>query len=140
MPTLAEAIISRLQFTLGNTGVSKIAAAIVEELSTISPEQTGYLSYTTLSSIAHTRSDDPELLGAIAALTSSTPHVLEVFFVYIIDDNKETALTAEEFSVAKRQGFVINPWSGEPDENFAEHVYPYFKTSGEFAAAQEDRA
>lgn len=118
---------------LGSGRPLELAQYLVEGLAQLSEADTAFLSYYSLSNIAHTKTDDPELLTAIAALTTESAPVLKPFFVYFDElSNKEFILSAKEYSEAKKNMYVVHPETGEPDRDFYKHIFPYFKTSEKF--------
>lgn len=118
---------------LGEGRPLELAQYLVSELSQLSTKDTSFLSYYSLSNLAHTKTDDPELLVAISVLTSDSAAVLKPFFVYLDEtSNKEFILSPNEYTKATKRNYIVNPETGELDRDFYRHILPYFRTSDVF--------
>ena len=69
---------------------------------------------------------DESLLTAINILVSSRNPLLETHAMLVDNDETEHEISSEDFSYAQATGELIHPYSGQPVENFEEHIIPFF--------------
>lgn len=84
-----------------------------------------------LSKISGIERNNGQLLRIISILTSPALPYMQMCFLYS-DGEKEYEVSNEEVAEARETGFFINPETGQKDEEYENHFFPYFKATKEF--------
>ncbi|RWN54140.1 hypothetical protein [Mesorhizobium sp.] len=127
-----EQKVDEIHRVLSGDPAERLALALVKALSALTGDRTSFLSYRSLSNLIKSSTDSPELLRSVAVLSSPRLNVLKPMFVYIAADGEEIVLSARDWTAAKREGFLVDPHSGEKITDFDKLVFPYFQSTTEF--------
>jgi hypothetical protein len=119
-----------------NESASELAVTLVLRLSELRPDQSRFLSYSSVASLASVSADDPRVMLAVSTLTNTTANVLTMMMVIYTDHDREYILSPSEFTAAKRDGYLVDPDSGRVRPDVLDNTFPYFRTTEAFAACQ----
>lgn len=133
MSSNVEEQIGRIEKVLDDSPVRALSLNVARAMAGLPVQELNHLSYTSIANLAKVSDQSADLLRCVAFLTSEIANVLSPMFVYIADDDKEYVLTREQYSKAKRDGYLIDHHSGERVEAFLARTYPYFRATDEFA-------
>ncbi|TBX82768.1 hypothetical protein E0I74_01140 [Rhizobium laguerreae] len=112
---------------LAGNPAREVAKRIVEQASSLPPEQAKYLSYSQLANMAEVEPSDGRLIQSVAVLTAGQVDFLNPFYVFEATDGEEYRLNSRELAEAKQLGYIIDPHSGDRVLDYRHHIFPYFE-------------
>jgi hypothetical protein len=132
MSSNIEEQIDRIEKVLDDSPVRAMSLHVAKAMAALPVQELSHLSYTSIANLARVSDQSVDLIRCVAFLTSEIANVLSPMFVYIADDEKEYVLTREQYSKAKRDGYLVDPHSGEHVKDFLTRTFPYFRATDEF--------
>lgn len=110
----------------GRSPVGKMCLLLVERILSIKPEAAAALTYRNLLDLTGQDQVTPELVAALNVLTTSEFAILDAGGFFIDEEDESHELTAEEFETVVRSNFLVHPDLGQPVEDAATKVCPFF--------------
>lgn len=129
MPTLED--IRREVHSIPEQGMQELCSFLVEQLAARSNLTSTRWTYRQLSKLVGVEASSPSFQACVNILaTRPTAKMLEVHFMYFDPDNPDAVgepVDDSDVALAYRNGYLIEPRSGEAVENFENHLLPYFQ-------------
>lgn len=110
----------------GRSPVGDLCLFLVDKLLSIKPEAASALTYRNLLDLTGQDHVTPDLVAALNVLTTSEFAILDAGGFFIDEDDESHELTSEEFEAVVRRNFLIHPDLGQPVEDAASKVCPFF--------------
>ncbi|SIT11351.1 hypothetical protein SAMN05421779_10757 [Insolitispirillum peregrinum] len=84
------------------------------------------LSLSAIRRMAFASAIDQSLIKAIAILCGSNLHVLRQNYVFIDEYGEYHEIDHHEYEVARSDGWLVHPRTGDKVYNFLDYVYPFY--------------
>jgi len=133
MANAVEKKVEEIHRILAGHPAEKITISIFLSLLKLPQDHLSLLSYKSISNIAKVEFNSPDLMRSITILTSPSINVLSPIFLFVASDGEEHIISRNQWAVARKNGFLVDPHSGEKITNIEEVALPYFSSTSDFA-------
>lgn len=104
-----------------------LAEKIVASLIDLPKDQSCYLSYSSIANLGGVSPGDGIVIKLLSILTSESLNILRIFYIFETDEGGEHRASPEELITAARDGYFVDPSTGNRVYEYKSRLFPYFE-------------
>lgn len=132
-----EAIRADLERRWSDQPAGKLCQMIIDYMSEKSADQLQFMTYGTFAHILGKNSIDDETVLAITILTNSSISALDACAMFVDENDVEHEIEPGELYEAISTGRLTHPETGDPVDDFASRIIPFYVPSDRFLSDQK---